>query len=305
MKSSVKLLLYIWIITFMPGCNNDIFIDGPEMPDYSYAQVAGDGGTVSFEISTTGLKLINFDLFSENKKYCKYFNRNGEEISPYSPASELGSIVFENHHVKYVLEKKGNRLTFTSLENSSSENHLSIRLEYDYTVKFIEIEIERGQPLEMICVEYDNMKINDRAKKDVQTYKFTNYGPINQTLNWYPYSHNQASVIVEPDEDWIRGDFVIIPLPAYSDGKWKLEETGSIRLGTKMSFYRSDYMNPVPIELPPYANIVLISNVIYSMCQVEGSMTFRNPVSGRIHQTGFMCEALYPTDYEIRIDYED
>lgn len=72
MKPAIRILLLICMMTIVSACNNDIFLDGPEMSDYSYAIVKGDGGTTSFSISTTGLLQIAFDLFAENQKYCTY-----------------------------------------------------------------------------------------------------------------------------------------------------------------------------------------------------------------------------------------
>lgn len=305
MKPAIRILLLICMMTIVSACNNDIFIDGPEMSDYSYAIVEGDGGSTSFSISTTGLLQITFDLFSENQKYCTYYDREGKEIPSTSPASELSCIVFENQYVRYELTKSCNILTFISVENSSSENKITIRLEYDYAVKFIEIEIERGKPLELIAVDYGEMKINNAAETYTQTFRYNNDGPLTQTFTWYPFIQYKAMTIVEPSEEWIRGDFVKIALPVYSDGEWILKESDSIRLGTKLTSYRPDYKTPVSIDVPPYSDIILISDVIYSRCQINGVMTFRNPVSCRLHVTQFMCDAIYPAVNEIRIENVD
>ncbi|MBD5225964.1 MAG: hypothetical protein HDS68_08425 [Bacteroidales bacterium] len=305
MKPAIKIPIFACIITLMSACNHDIFLDGPELPDYTYATVAGDGGTTSFEISTAGLTHITFDLFSDYSKYCTYYDRNGREIASDSPASELGSIVFENQYIGYELIKHGNKITFISIENSSSENHISIRLEYDYTVKFIEIDIERGKKLELIAVEYGELKINDAAETYTQWFSYENDGPVSQIFYWYPYIRYQASTLVESPDQWIRGDFVTLSLPVYIDGEWKLMESESIRIGTRRTTYRPDYKTPVPIEVPPYSSITLASDVLYSRCQIEGVMTFRNPVSKRQHTARFQCDALYPAANEIRIEDAD
>lgn len=302
MRYTIHILIYLWVIIITSACNNSIFLDRPEMPDYSYATVAGDGGSISFDISTTGLLHISFDLYSYSNKYCTFYNSKGDVIPADSPASILGSIVFENQYVKYYLVKNGNKITFTSVENTGSEHHITLRLEYDYAVKFIEFEIERGAQMEQVSVELGELHINDHAETHSQWLTFENGGPITQTFDWYPYLNSNASTVVETDDDWIRGNLVTIPLPVYNGSKWELTDNSSLRIGARYTYKRPDYKTPVPIEVPPFTQLTIKSDVIFSSCTVDGSLIFRNPVSKRLHNARFRCIALYPVNSKITIE---
>lgn len=128
MKKLVSTLIVVCMLWGMSGCNSDIFLDEPDIPDGTSVTIEGDGGEAEYAVPTRGLKHISLDVFSESEKYCTYRNTSGEVIDRKSPAAQVGSIVFENDFTKLEILKSGGHLTVRSVcQTSQYEGSWTIR----------------------------------------------------------------------------------------------------------------------------------------------------------------------------------
>lgn len=132
------LLLLSISLSLLCGCNSDVFVD--EMPDDLSATIEADGGEAEFSIATKHLKWITLDVLGGVAP--TYYDTEGNIADFDIPASRLGKIVFATWNTELEITKSGRRITVRSVKAPSATYFTwSIRLEYSYTVKFINVEI--------------------------------------------------------------------------------------------------------------------------------------------------------------------
>ncbi|MCH5318541.1 MAG: hypothetical protein J1E38_02390 [Paramuribaculum sp.] len=144
MTKSRYLLPFIFLLLLFTACNDEVFIDGPLLPEETFVNIDSDDGEAELIIPLYGLENISLDLISSGRDFCKYYNAQGETISSDSPASELAKIVFENDFYEFQLLKQNNRLVFTSFRSKSNVVTWTFRLKYDYCVRFIYFTVTGG-----------------------------------------------------------------------------------------------------------------------------------------------------------------
>ena len=258
------------------ACNNDVFIEDPELSEDVEATIEGDGGEATFRIQTKGLERVSIEHVSDATGYTCY-NKNGEEIPENSPVSELARINFTGIYTVFDVNIEGDRLTVQSMEYSGEWGHvITIRLEYaSWIVRFIEV-------------------------------KGTNNGPQPVKIEFKPWLAMQANAKVVAADSWVNfiGRPVDVRLPTYVDGRWVLGPEMNIRLDVKTYYSPRDWNVTVPVEIPANSTVNVVSTVTFGDAGSRGTFLFRNPVSGREFASRFTCEVVEPLSYEISIrDY--
>lgn len=294
------------VLLLVAGCNDDVFLDEPNMPDILNDTIEGDGGEATFTIPTKGLAHISFDMVGVSEQYCKYYNAAGEQIDYKSPVSEVSRIVYENDFLKFELRRQGKTLTVKSFCSMfDMEACWSIRLDYSYGVRFIDIAVLPGKPVKLLEVVYhpDGLKIEDRAKVKTKKFGFNNDAPLPQLFEVRPYLGEAYSIIVEPDDknSWAGGEHINMEVPVYEDGSWRMKET-SLKVGTSLTHSKKEYLMAVNVDVPAYSNINIFTDVIYSQAKASGYMTFLNEILNRRLTVYFTVTSQYPTAYEIRTE---
>lgn len=298
-------LIILSMIT-LSGCNNDIFIDSPDIPDSMQDIIEGDGGEAEFTIPTKGLERISLDIYSENQKYCHYYNAKGEEISDKSPASEVSRILFETDYCKFEVLRKGKKIVFRSICSAiSSEDHETIRLEYSHGVRFIYLVILPGKPLKLMAVNYDTpLSVTDNAQVKTTHTTVNNDGPLPTRVNVMPYAGENASVMVVPESDGPWAGYhrtVTMDVPFYQDGEWGMKEIADLQPGTKAYFLHPDRFMEVPVDIPAQSRVNISEYVTYSKAEAGGSFVFKNEILDVVITVPFKVTSLYPVSYEIKL----
>lgn len=302
---SVYIILFAFLAVALCGCNSDIFIDEPDWEDFKEITIEGDGGEATLHIPTKDLKHFGFDLMSESKPYCTYYNAEGDIIGSDSPASEITLIVFETKFRKLELRKEGSGLTIRSIcATSQDDSHWIIRLEYTYGARSIEFTVLPGRPLRLVEVVYDDMVIDDRAKVSSLREGFTNNGPLPQTLTIRPYLNELASILVEPVawSSWLNGERFDMPVPMYVNGEWVIKPKNGIRPGNRFTYEGPDRFTKIDIEIPEYSSVNIFTDVVYSGVKVSGCMVFHNEILDLTFSEDIKVTSLYPVRHEIRIE---
>ena len=304
MKPIFKILLAFLAVTLC-GCNSDIFIDEPDWEDFKDITIEGDGGEAELIIPTKDLERFEFDLMSESKRYCTYYNAQGDIIGSDSPASEIARIVFETKFRKLELRKEGSRLTIRSIcSTSQHDSHWIIRLEYTYGVRSIEFTLLPGRPLRLVEVVYDDMVIDDRAKVSSFREGFTNNGAIPQTLTIRPYLNELASILVEPVawSSWLNAERFDMPVPMYVNEEWVIMQKNGIRPGNRFTYEGPDRFTKIDIDIPEYSSVNIFTDVVYTGAKVSGCMVFHNEILDLTFSEDIKVTSLYPIRHEIRIE---
>lgn len=305
MNNYKTLFLIIGLVVFMTACSNDVFVDELDMPDEQTATVEGDGGHASFAVDMRGLDRISVDLYSDQQRNITYYNYSGEIIPRNSPASEVAKMVYDNSRVEFIITKEGDRLNFESVTNTVGTIRRTIRLDYNYTVRLIEVEVLAGKPMQLLSIDYtDGIKYDDRAETWTRKQTFTNNGHVAQQLKVMPYLGEQASILVEADysQTWVNGEEFTIPVPVYTGGEWQMQPR-QMSPGISYKYYRPDMMDvAVTYDVAPYASVRVVTDVTYAGATGRGTMRFVNPVTDRRIDVDFKCTSLYPVSYEIHLE---
>ncbi len=301
-----NLMMALGIAILTAGCNNDIFLNkDDEMPEEMSAEIDGDGGETEFKIMTKGLLSINLDVMSEWEQYCIYYDKKGNIAGKEIAASELGKIVYDNGMCQLEIVKHGDKLTVRSIENPLWDSKRTIRLDYGYDVKFIYVVVEKGEPMRLVNVDYNNISLADTPTTRAGRLIFTNNGPSPQTMNVWPFMMEYPSVLVTTINDkntWVWGEKLNMPVLIYENGDWKMKEVEGIAPETKYTYPHPEKMTKVEIEVPANSEVTVLVDLSYLWAIAYGTMTFECPVSKREKPVEFKCTSTYPVDYKIRVE---
>lgn len=301
----VHIILFAFLAVALCGCNSDIFVEEPDWEDFKEITIDGDGGEAILRIPTKNLEHFGFDLMSESKPYCTYYNAQGDIIDSNSPAKEIARIVFETRFRKIEMRKGDSGLTVESIcQTSQNDSHWTIRLEYTYGVRLIDLTILPGKPLRLVEVAYDEMVIDDRAKVTSFREGFTNNGPLPQTFTIRPYLNELATILVEPvvRNSWLNGEQFDMPVPVYINEEWVIKPKDGIRPGNRFTYEGPDRFTKIDIDIPEYSSVDIFTDVVYSGAKVSGCMAFHNEILDLTFSEDIKVTSLYPIRHEIRIE---
>lgn len=299
----LRLLSVCATVCLLTACNGDLFVDKVDIPPMTEVAIEGDGGEYHFPFPAKGLKQISVDLFGDRN--LTYLGHDGEELDPKlaSPA-DLVEIRYTSVLLSYSIQVKTNSLTVHTLENAASEaQQVTVRLSYDYEVKFLVLNIEAGKPLEMVRMEYDErLEVTDRYKTKSKKTRFANNTSQTQRVkSTNPYMGFQGVIFVTPAEQWADYQNVCMTLPTYTEGKWTWGRAKDIQLKSSFYYQPKSWSEEKYVEIPPNSIVDIVTDVYFSKAVSHGQMTFRTPTSGRLHTTRFEAETIEPVDYEVTV----
>lgn len=299
-------LVGLWLMLVLAGCNNDVFLDEPLMPDDLSATIEGDGGEAVFTIPTQGLERISFDLIGESNKYCTYFNHSGSIIDANSPASEVAKIVYENDFSKRELIHNGTQLTIRSICSTVDyEWKTGIRLDYSFTVKTIDVNILPGRPLILENVEYnDNPLLTESTLVKTNSIQINNQSESDKEWVEYPYINAMGEIHVIPDyrSSWLYNDPLPIDVPFYENGNWLWGKKDGLKADVKYTYRRPDFMHKVILQIPAKSVVKIFTDVTYVQAKASGTLTYLNEILSRRIVVNFNVTSIYPVSYDIRIE---
>lgn len=301
MVNHLKYVLISFLVaSFATSCNGDVFLDGHEMPDETNITLEGDGGETEIGVQTKGLEWIGIDHYSDDLGF-KFYNREGKLVKEECPVMDLALIRYENRWMMYDLTIDNGRIVFHSKENSYGDTlSVTIRLRYDYTVKFINIELCPGQESEAVNITYDQEIIETTIPyKSYRTFRINNNSQSTQYVEIDPYAGFQAHGIVEPSENWARIKKIKLKLPTDVDGTWCLGNEMEVVPEVTFNYTPKNLNVKEKVEIPPESTTYIRTAVTMSKAKSRGTIEYVNPLSGRTFSTHFTCEAVEPTGYEI------
>lgn len=304
----LRVLPILLIAMALAGCNNQVFVDVPEISDGATIEIEGDGGVAVFEISTKHLMNITLGAYSVNAPFVHYYNSAGEEIPSDSPASEISRIMLDNDLVSIAVERKGAVFTVRSICNVQDEAfECKLRFQYDYGPREYSLEVLPGSPLIFAETIYEEeMKITDRADCKTRKETFRNDSPAAQTFIVYPYLNRRPSVIVIPDAgpSWANDVTVSMQVPVYMGDQWEIQHIDGIRIGYPNYYPGPDQMSEWGIPVPSYTTTIVTSDVWFTRAVAKGEMHFLNGILDRMIIVPFTAISLYPNELEITLEDE-
>lgn len=305
-KQLLASLAWISILLMAPACNSEVFLDEPDIPEETSLTIEGDGGEATVSIPTKALKCISLDLMSEAEKYCTYYNLQNEPVGRDVAPSQLGSIVYETNSIALKIIKNGLQITIRSICNTNEFTyHYTLRLEYDYGMRFINFDITPGQPMTLLGIEYDpQLHVIDDGRIVTSHTRYTNNSSLPQTIEVMPYLNRYAMTLVEPAPDgmWANHETLTMKVPVYNAGTWELAEREGVKIGETLQYSVPHQMLKVPVTVPANSEVEIIKRVIFSAAKNDGTITYENLQLGKRLKVNFTTTSYYPVDYEIRVE---
>lgn len=292
------------------SCNDSIFIDEADIPDDMSATIDGDGGMVEFIIPTSRLLHIGFAGISVPDRNVTYYNAAGEIIDKFSPASDIGSIVYHTDFRRFEIYKCDNVLKIRSIYNTFEREVVwPIWLEYDFGIRHIDITALPGLPLKLVDVDYpDGLTFIENENTSVSAVRISNSGSLPSSVELLPYLNELASVQVEmSDPDlWPGVQPLPVPVPVYDGCEWGLREEMIFPDPDLTHTYEGPYRKTkVDLSLPGNSDLRVITEVKYSGVEANGVMRFLNEVADISLVSSFTVTSIYPMCYDITIEEAD
>lgn len=305
-KQLLASLAWISILLMATACNSEVFLDEPDIPEETSLTLEGDGGEATVFIPTKALKCITLDLMSEAEKYCTYYNLQNEPVGRDVAPSQLGSIVYETNSIGLKIIKNGSQITIRSICNTNVFTyHYTLRLEYDYGMRFINFDITPGQPMTLVGIEYDpQLHVIDDGRIVTSHTRYTNNSSLPQTIEVMPYLNRYAMTLVEPapDGEWANHETLTMKVPVYNAGTWELVEREGVKIGETLQYSVPHQMLQEPVTVPANSEVEIIKRVIFSSARNDGTITYENLQLGKRLKVNFTITSYYPVDYEIRVE---
>lgn len=306
-KKYITYFFAVLTCAFITSCNNDIFTDDSDLPQITDITIEGEGGQWSSPFSRKGLAQIQIDYSSNDKKYVRYYNSQGNEVNSDCPASELGSIVYDNPRTWYSIGFLGEMIYINSIYNASRYAAFSIRLDYEYgDTKYINVTVTEGGKLSVVFWETSgSLKLEEDFSQSVHATSMTNNSSITQKLELNPFLDSKCSDMVMPADNWASGATVDIPMLTYDGSEWTWKEYKDIELGKRRDFTPSCYWdNKIVVEVPPYKKAKVSYKLNYTRATQDGVIIFSNSVAEQNYDVPATWTSVYATSYEYSVEYE-
>ncbi len=312
MKINFWAIVIAMVAVMVSSCNNDIFVDRNfNLPEETEITIAGDGGYDELAYQPRGLSRISVGRIISSGAMFSYYDRKGVEIPQDSKPGDIGSIVYNDPFCEFSIGFSGNRITFSCLQNCTEEKLVvKLRLEYDYAVKSIVVNVEPGEPMFMFDWKYDSDYTVDydfRTITDSRLYNNNSSNPI--VVYVAPYRSATAISRVVACDVWADGKIVDMPLPTFNtfddddtDSEWIYMSRGEYKIGSDIRYEINDAVQTVPVEIPANSSVRITVDVACLKAEFHGEMKFIAPVYSSEYSTRFIYQMVEPWKYTIKVE---
>lgn len=298
-------IIYLCLVSLTSACNDDVFIENTDLPEYSEITISGDDGYWSRAYNRKGLERIYFSFSEGKKEYVRYFDVKGDEVDSNCPASELRNILYEDPFQYYDIGFHGDMIYVNTYYNSTrKDNYLTLLFEYDYGLtKEISINITPGEPYWLFPNYEGEMVLEENIDELSFRQSFVNKGHVPQRMEVYPYRSSRCSAIVTMERDWSKGLVVDMALPTFDGSEWILREYSEVALGEYQSFdFPDNTSEKISVEVPANSKCTVTYTLHYTRAVQKGFMLVHT--SGFQMEEEFTCTSVYPTNYDYTVSYE-
>lgn len=289
----------------LAGCNSDIFMEDPGVPEKDIA-IAGDGGQWTCVIPTAGLRGIFVDYPEQEKQYVQCRDENGYHVAPDS-GGRIVEIFYYNPLTSYTISLS-EQMIYVWSEFSSVTCSFTIRLNYEDGMKgFIHVTIQAGEPLKFLYeMREGDLEIASEPTQTVFSRSLTNNTSLPQTLEVRPYEMSDAFVRVTPSERWARDLTADLGVPYFNGTEWNFAYRHDVILGQIYEFTPEEPYTEriVSIEVPAGKKALVKCAVSYERVRQKAVLKFSSKTQGCDWDAECEMVARYPVSYEYEVHYE-
>lgn len=300
-----KFLFAIMVVVLLAGCNSDIFMEDPGVPEKDIA-IAGDGGEWLCAVPTFGLRGIMVDYPAQDRQYVQFRGENMNQL-PGDPPDGIREIYYCSPLSCYTIALNGSMIRIFS-DYSSVTTAFTIRFYYeDGLMGYIHVTIQQGAPLMFLYEQrIGDLMISPDPIQVSYTQTLANNISTSQTLEIQPYQHQAAFHRVTPKDNWAQGMTVDIGVPAYNGKEWQFVYQQDIKLGLIYDFtpdvpYAEQTLS---IDVPPGKKATVDYTVTYQRVWQKVMLTFGSRSDNRNAEVECDVVSQYPISYEYTVGYE-
>ena len=273
----IKLYTIIAILEILcAACNNGIFVEPlPDIPQEIYLDGFEDAKIIT--IQKKGLKNVKLgDNYGLNwQPSTTYYDKEGNELHNLSKIDDVSKILYVCKMFAVEFNIRGDEVEIVSLDNAYTDPvEMWVCLDYGYSVKYMDIKIGVGHPLEIkqfnhFIDEYIVETETVRAYKE----KITNATEQAVKATLFPYKDSLSKLILTPaDVDyWSSRATGTVHVPIYHGGQWSQYDTEDVdaTIGNTTAFISLtvDVDEKVYIEIP--ANSVATATVYVTYAKLK------------------------------------
>lgn len=304
-----SLLKYIsaLAVVFLMGCNSDIFMEDPHIPDIRDVSIKGDGGEWQCAVPMRGLQGLSVDYPSQDKEYVNYYYEGGGTDFMKPPNAKIIGFSYYSP-LSFYSVGLDDQMLYVRSEYSSVTQAFTVRLNYDDGLAgYIHVTLQQGKPLEFLYERpMDELSVNTEETPETFTDSFVNNTFLAQKMEIYPYMTNRSFLRVTPAENWAKGIAVSLNVPHFDGSGWELEFKEDVVLGQIYEFtpHEAYIDEKIAIEVPPGKKASVRHSVTYQRGRQNVALVFHNQVDGRDWEVECEAVARYPVSYEYEVHYE-
>lgn len=293
-------------VVFLSGCNSDIFMDDPGVPEMDIS-IEGDDGEWKCAVQTEGLQRIFVDYPAQDKEYVTYWDEGGI-VSADDNASRITSIGYLSPLSCYHISIDGGVIYIYS-QYSAVTTAFTIRFYYeDGLTGYIHVTVRQGEPLFYLYEKRtEGLEISPEPIKVSYSQSMTNDTGHEVKFEMQPYKHPVAFFRVTPLKSWAQGLTVEdLGVPAYNGKEWKVLGKPDINLGRIYDFTPDEpYADEeISVDVPPGKKASVKYTVTYQRAKQLTTLVFVNKTANLNQEVQCESVAQYPVSYDYTVTYE-
>ncbi len=298
----------------LAACNNDLFVAPlPDIPEEIYLD--GFEGAEIVTVPQKGLKNVTFgDNYGWNwQPFTYYYDKEGNELYNPSKISDVSKVLYACKMFAVEFNIRGDEVEIVALDNAHTDPlQMWVCLDYGYAVKYMDINIGVGRPLEIKRFGH----YIDEYVVETETVRVNKENILNNTdqaikVTVFPYKDSLSKLILSPDDDddWSSRAKGIVRVPLYNGGVWSQYETEDVdaTIGYTTTFI-SQTVNVNEegyIEVPANSIVSATLYVTYSKLKTGYSADVGFPNNDIDWIVGGTLEVRQPIDYKFEISVLD
>lgn len=306
MKGIFKYLPLLATLLFA-GCNNDIFMDDPGIPQISDVSVKGDDGVWSCAIPVIDLQGIFVNYPSQEKQYVQFISSDRTQIPDASPGDPVAEILYYSPLSSYSISLSDSMLYIQSYYSSVTSG-FTITLYYSNGLTgYIHVTLQQGEPLVFLYEERTgDLEIATEPAPTVFSQTLVNNTSLSQTLTIQPFKNSESFFRVTPSERWAQDMTVDIGVPAFDGKDWFFSYRHDVVLGRIYDFIPEELYTEqtLTVEVPPQKKASVRVSVTYQRARQNARMIFHNNFTKLNWEAECEMVARYPVSYEYEVHFE-
>lgn len=314
LKYTVLTMVTLLLISVLPSCNNDIFVDDFK-PDVEQLSLSGEG-----DAYTVNFKSADWDMLDLSVQYDEHFDRivtplGGEPYAGYSLTGD-GCISAFNDMTDILVTRRGSEVT-VNVKYAIGSDELFIWLtaanSVTHEIHNIEVNIGRVRGYEILDVRY--VLDSWGGSMEFDSVELDNFSVISSSslepVTWFPKLPEGGLISVYkmgtsseemPVLRSLCGENIPVPTKTYLNwSNWELRgDEAPVTIDQSFVILKHYPAYPSPIKVKPGTRATLWAEM--EKCTFDATLTVRNVFTGKVSDIWMVLSMFQPEKYVVTHD---